>query len=505
MSAGLTPVTLTARDAAGNTSTLTLNVSVVADVVAKGDVVPGVPGAIFSTFGIPAINDAGAIAFSAKWIQPAGSGVFAGNPVTLIAQVGDEVPGVAGATFKTFSDPLINADGKIAFLATITGSGVSGANDGVLVTNAFTGGTLTVAAREGTSVGEPDLATVGAFRSISIQGSELLYVTTLKGGRPAVKSTTSLAAFRVDEDLVSHRVVRAGQVFGNLTIKGFQMLAAVAGSPGQNRSHSEGSATFLALLGDGTQALIESTGTELTSIAASNGVTNSVALPASTFKSFGPVAADPANISMVATLNVGAGEVTAESAKAVFVNSATGFEPVAQLSKAAPGIDGATFRALGDPVLAPLTGAIAFPATVTGAASQDATLWWKPAGGELKLIAREGAHPPGTPDGARWKKFISLAIRGGEHGAPLFYAQVASGGIKASNDFGIWAVNSLGELQVLVREGDVIGGKTLKTITVLSAVAGSPGVTRSFNNAQSVIYRATFTDKSQAVLTVKIP
>ncbi|MDB6154396.1 MAG: hypothetical protein JWL90_2849, partial [Chthoniobacteraceae bacterium] len=392
-------------------------------------------------------------------------------------------------------------------LATIKGGGASGANDTVLVTNAFTGGALTVAAREGASVGEIDLATIGAFRSISIQGAELLYVTTLKGGKPAVKSTTSMAAFRVTDDLTPHRVARAGQVFGSTSIKSFQMLAVVAGSPGQNRSHSEGSATFLALLGDGTQALIDSTNGELTPLAATGTATNSVTIPASTFKSFGPVAADPVNVSMAATLNVGAGEVTTENAKAIFVNSATGFEPVARLLQVAPDTNGATFKALGDPVLAPLTGAIAFPATVTGLTSEDATLWWKPAGGALKLLAREGAQPPGTPTGVRWKTFTSLALRGGVNGAPLFYAQLASGkgGVNAGNDFGIWAVNSLGELQLLVREGDMIGDKKIKTITVLTAVSGSPGVTRSFNNAQSVIYRATFTNNSQAVLTATIP
>jgi hypothetical protein len=179
---------------------------------------------------------------------------------------------------------------------------------------------------------------------------------------------------------------------------------------------------------------------------------------------------------------------------------------VARLGQVAPETGGATFRALGDPVLAPLTGSIAFPANVTGSGSQDATLWWKPAGGDLKLLAREGAHPPGTPDGTRWKAFTSLAIRGGAQGAPIFYAQMAPGkGVNAGNDFGIWAVNSSGELQLLVREGDPVGDKKLKTITVLSAVSGSPGVTRSLNNGQAVIYRATFTDNSQAVLTATIP
>ncbi len=413
-----------------------------------------------------------------------------------------------GATFKTFADPLINAAGKVAFIATIQGGGASASTDTVLVTNAFGAGALTVVAREGTSSGEPDLSLIGSFRSISLQGSELLYVVTLKGGRPAVRSTSAMTAFRITNDLVTRRVVRAGQVLGSDTIKSFQMLAAVAGSPGQNRSHVEGTATFLALLKNGTQALIDSVGTELAPIVATGQSTGGTVLPTATFKSFGPVAADSTHVAMAATLNVGTGDVTSANARAIFLGSNAGFEPVARLTQEAPGISGATFRTLGDPVLAPLSGAVAFPATLKGtSAAQDSTLWWKPAAGTLTLIAREGDQPPGVPAGAKWKKFVSLALSGGTHGAPLFYAQLAprAGGVNAGNDFGLWAMNHAGELKLLAREGDVIGGKQLKTITVLNAVAGAPGVTRSFNNTQSVVYRATFTDNSQSILIVPIP
>ena len=75
----------------------------------------------------------------------------------------------------------------------------------------------------------------------------------------------------------------------------------------------------------------------------------------------------------------------------------------------------------------------------------------------------------------------------------------------ATNDAGLWAVDSTGALRLLAREGDVIGAKTLKSMTVLTAVSGSPGVTRSFNNAGQVIYRATFTDGSQSVVVVQVP
>ena len=57
----------------------------------------------------------------------------------------------------------------------------------------------------------------------------------------------------------------------------------------------------------------------------------------------------------------------------------------------------------------------------------------------------------------------------------------------------------------LARVGDLVGVKTLKSITVLSDVSGSPGTTHSFNNAGAVLYRATFTDGSQSLVLVQVP
>jgi hypothetical protein len=40
---------------------------------------------------------------------------------------------------------------------------------------------------------------------------------------------------------------------------------------------------------------------------------------------------------------------------------------------------------------------------------------------------------------------------------------------------------------------------------VLSAVAGSTGVTRSFNSVGTVVWLATFTDNTTAIVTTEIP
>ncbi len=436
----------------------------------------------------------------------------------LVVKVGDPAAG-AGVTFTGFKDPVLNATGQLAFAATIAGPGISSANNTGLWTNAFAGGALTMVAQKGAVADAADGAKLLSFASVSLQGAEVLYVASLQGGAPLVTSANNRAAYavtsasngEVSTNLV-RQVVREGQVFGSTTVRSFKLLAATSGSPGQGRAHTEGNAAFLVLLANGTQALVDGMGGSLTPFAQTGQVTGGALLPAATFKSFGPVAApDTTYAAMISTLTSGVGGVTSANAKGIFLGIGGAFEPVARVT-GVTGITGATFRAFKDPVLAPATGAVAFPATIKGlgvvTSSDDATLWWRPAGGTLTLLAREGSQPAETGAGVKWKTFASLAISGGGRGGPLFTATLlqGSGGVSKTNDAGIWAVDSAGALRLLVREGDVIGGKTVKTFTALTGVSGSPGVTRSFsNNTNQVIYRATFTDGSQAVVTVHVP
>lgn len=112
----------------------------------EGDAAPGAGGAVFSGFTDPALNDAGRTAFTANL---AGSGVTGANNVgvfasgALVARRGDAAPGAGGAVFSTFGAPALNNSGETAFRGSLTGAGVTLANnDGV-----FTSGALV--AREG--------------------------------------------------------------------------------------------------------------------------------------------------------------------------------------------------------------------------------------------------------------------------------------------------------------------------------------------------------------------
>jgi len=73
--------------------------------------------------------------------------LMAALPVQIIAQVGDPVPGITDATFSNLGIPSANANGDLVFHATITGIGVTGANNEVIVSRI--GGMFRLEARTG--------------------------------------------------------------------------------------------------------------------------------------------------------------------------------------------------------------------------------------------------------------------------------------------------------------------------------------------------------------------
>jgi len=124
-------------------------------VARTGDAAPGGGGAVFSFISPPTFNDAGQTAFFAS-LTGAGvggtndSGVWSegSGAMALVARKGDPAPGTAaGVVFNGFFPPSLNAAGKVAFTGILTGTGVTGANDWGIWSDA--GGSLELVIREG--------------------------------------------------------------------------------------------------------------------------------------------------------------------------------------------------------------------------------------------------------------------------------------------------------------------------------------------------------------------
>jgi len=128
-----------------------------AAAVRKGDAAPMAPaGSVFANFTSPLFNASNDLAFQATISGPSvitsnNDGIWIKQDGVLkpIALEGTSAPGApAGVLFNSFSELAMNASGQIAFLGTLTGSGVTAANDGGIWATTL-GGELRLVAREG--------------------------------------------------------------------------------------------------------------------------------------------------------------------------------------------------------------------------------------------------------------------------------------------------------------------------------------------------------------------
>ena len=161
-----------------------------------------------------------------------------------------------------------------------------------------------------------------------------------------------------------------------------------------------------------------------------------------------------------------------------------------------------TFLNLKDPVAgvsAARKPLVAFEGTLTGSKEINSGIWLN-AGTSTNLVARKGLSAPGT-DGSLFREFKSLSVI--DRRGALFTATLSPG-----NDLGCWATDSEGKLQLLIRNGDAIGDKTIRSFEILTTVRGSEGQRRAWAGTftdTSVILHTVFTDGTDGITTVSIP
>jgi hypothetical protein len=229
-----------------------------------------------------------------------------------------------------------------------------------------------------------------------------------------------------------------------------------------------------------------------------------------TFATIGlPALAADQSSAFLAQLTIGQGGITKTDNKGIFTRAAASGPHTAIARIGGPAISGTVFSTLGDPVVGN-DGGLAFSATLKGGSAKGTaakTLWWQPPGGTATLLAQGGTRPASDlPADTQWKSFTSLSIAGGGRG-PIFIGALVpkKGGVTPANANGVWAIDFTGTLRTIFRTGDVVSGKTVKSFSLLKAGTGTAGVTRSFNDTAHVVWIATFTDRTTAIVTTEIP
>jgi hypothetical protein len=217
-------------------------------------------GAKWKSFGLPAVGSnvlfqyytvAGSLSAGEGDVTKADDAVigysFNGAAFTTVAREGNASPGIAGANFASFLDPIVDPIGKVAFIGTAKGQGVSSKNK----TGIWFGpvGNLSLKAR----TNHPDFkatdgsgaeidATWSSFTSLALPGgtnAEPLFLAEIAG--KAASEKTNFGLWAVDSEVFVRKLIRNGDQLGDeLMVKKFSVLQPVSGSVGASRSFSSG-------------------------------------------------------------------------------------------------------------------------------------------------------------------------------------------------------------------------------------------------------------------------
>jgi cyclophilin family peptidyl-prolyl cis-trans isomerase len=226
-----------------------------------------------------------------------------------------------------------------------------------------------------------------------------------------------------------------------------------------------------------------------------------------TYSSLGDAAInDSDGVAFAALLTSGGGSPVITSANNLGIwadedNSGT-LHLLAQTGAAAPGTS-ATFASFGDPVYNE-NYKIAFGSQLkiaSGQATGSSDLGvWSTITGSLQLVARQGSAAPG---GSTFSNFSALGLSDEKVLVVATMAPNNVDGVTLSNDFGIWEGTMTSDLALLLRTGDIVGGKTIAGLTLASAQGLVGGQTRNFaSNSGHLAALATFVDKTTGIVTV---
>ena len=370
-------------------------------------------------------------------------------------------------------------------------------------------------ARQGSQA--PGYATGVTFSGFTALGlpdqGGVLFLGTLNANSAAkITSTNDVGIWQVGTDGTLKLVVAEGQMLNGKTITGLTFLPTLAYVNGQTRSfvQTSGDLVFGATFSDKSTGIFKVVDGTSETVALSGEAATGVA--GATYSAFGNAAInandDTAFAATLAT-NAAGGVTTANNVGIWADDTVSPQDLIARTGMAAPGTTG-TFLTLSDPVYNN-NDAAAFRGTlkvVTGeATSTTAAGLWSNSSGTLTLVARQGSQAPGCPAGATFSAFTELALP--DQGGIVFLATLntsTTAGVASTTNQGIWAVDTNGNLQLIVREGDTINGKTVTALKFLPSLLYVGGQSRSFaQGTGDLVYEATFSDKSSGIFSVTFP
>ncbi len=499
----------------GSTGSFTTSTTQLSTLYSYGSSAPGVSGAQFSIFGYPAMNSYDNVAFRAVMSPGWGgvtattdSGIWADDStgtLHLVARQGSNAPGTTTsvkvtttigrasitttqqvtATFAAnFSDPVYNNEGQVAFTGTLNASTAVAAGTGTGIWSDASG-TLSLVAR----IGEAAPGVSGdftGFTSVALpdQGGVLL-LGTAGTGRNAI---TGLWEGTTASNLLL--LAYTGEVVDGTTVTGLSTLPA---GEVQTRSFTQSSANMACAVtfSNGTTAVLKLVGDDWTF--ATQSATVAPGANNVKFSSFStPVINANNHTAYAATLANSTTGIWADG-----VNGTPGLLAVA--GGAAPGTS-STFASFSDPV-DNSSDVVAFRASL---ATRVMGIWSGTAG-NLQLVALAGNQAPDCAPGVTYSAFTALGLP--DQGGTVFTATLAGTGVTSANNSAIFAGDSQGNINLIMRTGDSYNGKIVSSLSCLpTETAVVSGQTRSFaQDVGDLSFGVSFTDGTTALVKVVFP
>ena len=485
-------------------------------VALSGRPAPGAgAGVNYASFGTPALNDAGQVAYFA-FLTGTGvtgandSAIFAGGFAAprLVAREGSAAPGAgAGVNYSGFSTPALSDAGQVAYFAGLTGTGVTGANDETIYAGDFA--TPQLVAREGS-------AAPGAAAGVNYSflnppalndAGQVAYLTFLTGAGTTANDSAIFAGGFAAPRLVAREGSAAPGTPAGVNYSSFDTPALNDAGQVAYRAVLTGtgvtSANNTAIYAGGLASpqLVAREGNAAPGAGA--GVNYSFFLT--------PVLSDAGQVAYL-TILTGSG-VTAANEGAIYAGGPAAPQLVARAGNAAPGAGaGVNYSFLDTPALND-AGLVAYRAGLTGTgvtgANRDAIF----AGGLAapQLVARTGDAAPGAGAGVNYSSFSTPVLS--DAGQVAYLTTLTGTGVTDANDFGLFAADLLGNDLLIAREGDLFdvdptAGFDLRTITdggISFLIGRGDDTLTGLGNDGTLAFQLSFTDGTSGLFTAVVP
>ena len=530
---GTAVITLSVSDGTAATSSsflLTVNAAAppgVWEIVAlTGDLAPGAGGSHFFSFASGLRSDgSGNAAFRASLDSPLGStgGVWAESNglLALIARQGSAAPGVTGGLFGAFeASPWWSVTGHLLLQAKLRteSGGVTLTNDNALWHKSPSGPLKLVVRENGLAPGFSARARLQQLGSNPVLGDNggYAFTATLKTNKSLGISDGNDSGLWTNFKGSPAVLVREGaKAPGTRNGELFDTLTSALMS-----ANSSGQLAFLTLLKQ-TSAVTTANqsgiwmwdGAQLALVA--RGGDQAPGTPAgSVFSHPGAPLLRDSMLVFQATLATSAGGVTTSNDTGVWLLENGAITLLAREGSAAPGApSGAVFHALPARLAGNDAGDLLFPAVLrTGNGvdtSNDGGLWARSpsTGNALTLIAREGLQAPQAPTGAVFTTFGAALVSGGGREAFIGNLLEGKGSVTPENDRGLWMRATTGGINLVLREGDMVGlsSTDLRRVADITLDDSSEASAASFSSGNSIKILVAFTDGSSAILSYDAP